>query len=125
MADIKEVKHHCVFCKEPILPEEKTGYAEGNNPEPLVPYSKGRSCKQCTETGVAAARFAEIAAYGKINEFKKRSKVAMDAGNKAAVVKEYDALIQQEKDRLNQYYKAVTMSLWIEAKQRREREGKK
>jgi len=120
MADIKEVKHHCVFCKEPILPEEKTGYAEGNNPEPLVPYSKGRSCKQCTETGVAAARFAEIAAYGKINEFKKRSKVAIDAGNKEAVVKEYEALIQQEKDRLNQYYKAVTMSLWIEAKQRRE-----
>ena len=121
MTDIKEVKHHCVFCKEPILPEEKTGYAEGNNPEPLVPYSKGRSCKQCTETGVAAARFAEIAAYGKINEFKKRSKVAIDAGNKEAVVKEYEALIQQEKDRLNQYYKAVTMSLWIEAKQRRER----
>ena len=120
MADLKEVKHHCVFCKEPILPEEKTGYAEGNNPEPLVPYSKGRSCKQCTETGVAAARFAEIAAYGKINEFKKRSKVAIDAGNKEAVVKEYEALIQQEKDRLNQYYKAVTMSLWIEAKQRRE-----
>ena len=120
MADIKEVKHHCVFCKEPILPEEKTGYAEGNNPEPLVPYSKGRSCKQCTETGVAAARFAEIAAYGKINEFKKRSKVAIDAGNKEAVVKEYEALIQQEKARLNQYYKAVMMSLWIEAKQRRE-----
>ena len=124
MTDIKEVKHHCVFCKEPILPEEKTGYAEGNNPEPLVPYSKGRSCKQCTETGVAAARFAEIAAYGKINEFKKRSKVAIDAGNKEAVVKEYEALIQQEKDRLNQYYKAVMMSLWIEAKQRRERKGK-
>ena len=124
MTDIKEVKHHCVFCKEPILPEEKTGYAEGNNPEPLVPYSKGRSCKQCTETGVAAARFAEIAAYGKINEFKKRSKVAIDAGNKEAVVKEYEALIQQEKDRLNQYYKAVTMSLWIEAKQRRERKDK-
>ena len=120
MADIKEVKHHCVFCKEPILPEEKTGYAEGNNQEPLVPYSKGRSCKQCTETGVAAARFAEIAAYGKINEFKKRSKVAIDAGNKEAVVKEYEALIQQEKDRQNQYYKAVMMSLWIEAKQRRE-----
>ena len=124
MADLKEVKHHCVFCKEPILPEEQTGYAEGNNPEPLVPYSKGRSCKQCTETGVAAARFAEIAAYGKINEYKKRSKVAIDAGNKEAVVKEYEALIQQEKDRLNQYYKAVTMSLWIEAKQRRERKDK-
>ena len=45
----------------------------------------------------------------------------MDAGNKEHIVKEYDALIQQEKDRLNQYYKAVTMSLWIEAKQRRER----
>ena len=120
MTDIKEVKHHCVFCKEPILPEEKTGYAEGNNPEPLVPYSKGRSCKQCTETGVAAARFAEIAAYGKINEFKKRSKVAIDAGNKEAVVKEYEALIQQEKDRLNQYYKEVMMSILIEAKQRRE-----
>ena len=115
MTALKEVKHHCVFCKEPILPEEKTGYDEGNNPEPLVPYSKGRSCKQCTETGVSAARFAEIAAYGKINEFKKRSKVAMDAGNKEAIVKEYDALIQQEKDRLNQYYKAVIMSLWIEA----------
>ena len=121
MTDIKEVKHHCVFCKEPILPDEKTGWAEGNNPEPLVDYDKGRSCKQCTETGVAAARFAEIAAYGKINEFKKRSKAAFNAGNKEAIVKEYDALIQQEKDRLNQYYKAVIMSLWIEAKQRRER----
>lgn len=124
MTDIKEVKHHCVFCKEPILPDEKTGWAEGNNPEPLVDYDKGRSCKQCTETGVAAARFAEIAAYGKINEFKKRSKAAFNAGNKEAIVKEYDALIQQEKDRLIQYYKAVTMSLWIEAKQRRERKGK-
>ena len=121
MADIKEVKHHCVFCKEPILPDEKSGWAEGNNPEPLIDYDKGRSSKQCTETGVAAARYAEIAAYGKINEFKKRSKAAFNAGNKEAIVKEYEALIQQEKDRLNQYYKAVKMSLWIEAKQRRER----
>ena len=29
MTALKEVKHHCVFCKEPILPEEKTGYDEG------------------------------------------------------------------------------------------------
>jgi predicted nucleic acid-binding Zn ribbon protein len=30
MTDLKEVKHHCVFCKEPILPDEKSGWAEGN-----------------------------------------------------------------------------------------------
>jgi hypothetical protein len=49
---------------------------------------------------------------------------AYNAGKNEHVVKEYEALIQQEKDRLNEYYKAVKMSLWIEAKQRREREGK-
>ena len=119
MTDLKEVKHHCVFCKDPILPDEKSGWDGGCNPEPLIDFNKGRSCNQCTQTGVFAARAAEMQAYKKINELNERITSYTGNDKKAVVIEEYKSLIDMEKENLNQYFKTIIMCLDIEAKKKR------
>lgn len=48
----------CCFCGTPI-----PDVLQQNNPEPLVPFEKGRCCSDCNATRVIPARLAELDPY--------------------------------------------------------------
>ncbi len=47
---------NCAICDLPILPDPFSGWAEGNNAEPVV--NGGRCCNICNDIHVIPARIA-------------------------------------------------------------------